>query len=105
MDKIFYILQLSSIIGMSYVGWRSKDYIKSLLNTPYIKPYKNKLAFNPKHTINENNFCGLIGSLSGMFIGRIAWPIALPISLLVIEKDYGSDIKMFINSIRNIKKL
>jgi hypothetical protein len=99
MDHLFYALQISAVAGMTYVGWRSRGYIAGMINTPTIKPYKDKIGFKPGSFVNEDRFCGIAGSLTGMVIGRAVWPIAIPVSMFFIEKDYGDRIRKFLKDI------
>jgi len=99
-DSVISMLQVTAIIGSTWTGWRCRGYIKNMINLPTIKPYKDKLGFKPTNLINEDVFCGITGSLTGILLGRILWPIAIPYSLLMIEKDHGSAIRKFLKDTR-----
>ncbi len=96
MDHLFFALQASAVAGGAYIGYRAGPFIKRAINTPTIKPYKDKIGFSPTNIINEDSFCNISGSLTGMMVCRMFWPIAIPVSLFAIERDYGSSIRKFI---------
>jgi hypothetical protein len=101
MDSIFIGLNAFSMIGCVYIGYTKRQYIKNIINSPSILPYKNKLNLSDNNFINEDKFCGITGGLTGLFIGRLIWPITIPIILLTIENDYGKQIRKFIKEIKN----
>jgi len=100
MDYIFPFLHGSAMLGMAYIGYKHGTYIKKLVNTAAIKPYKEKVGFKPEHYINEDVFCNLTGLFSGVLLGRMIWPVALPLSALYLERIHGDAIRKFIKDLQ-----
>jgi hypothetical protein len=96
MDPIFTFLQGAAIIGTGWVGYRCGDQLKTLINHPTIKPYKDRIRFNPAGFFNEDNCCRIVGALSGMAIARTFWYIALPLTGAYIEREHGKEIRAFL---------
>lgn len=101
MDNLFTVLHGTAMLGMAYIGYHHGNYLKKFINTPAIKPYKEKIGFTPTHFINEDRFCNLTASLSGILIGRILWPIAIPLSAMYIERIHGMAIRKIIKDMRS----
>lgn len=93
-------LQLASMAGSCWLGYRSGPYIKRIINTPPVKQYKDKIGFTSSDIINEDMFCSLTGSLVGVCIGRLLWPITIPVVLVIIGRDHGPTIRKFIRDVR-----
>lgn len=92
-NNVFLLLQTLTTFGAGYVGYHYSPQIKTLLNGPYIKSYKNMLGFERVKIMTEDNFCRLTGTLSGMVIGYHCWPIALPVVLLFTEQTWKNNHK------------
>ena len=67
-------VQAATAIGTGYVGYLHAAHIKTMLNSPTFKPYKDKLDFRRSDVMNEDQFCklsgGVMGGLAGFSSGR-----------------------------------
>lgn len=100
MNHIFQGLQLISIAGGAYVGFRNGIHIQTAINTPLILPWKRKiLNFDKTSFITELMFCNIVGGLSGMMIGRVFLPVVIPYTVWYMEVNHGADIRKIIKSL------
>lgn len=101
MENIFKVVKTFSVLGMSYVGWNYGSYIKHCINTPTVKPYKDKvIIFNDNSVFNENVFCSTTSSLCGMLLGRVLWPVCIPFIFYDVETRHGSNIRKFLKELK-----
>lgn len=99
-ETLFAGLHLAGVMGGCYTGYKLGPYIKGIINTPAIKPYKDRIGFVKHDWMNEDRFCALSGSLIGAFVGRMFWPVTIPISLLIIERYHGPAIRKLANQLK-----
>ncbi len=103
MDNFFTVIHVTSMAGMSYICWNYGYVFKNIINISPFKQYKDKINFEENKWITEDIFCNLSSSFTGMLIGRMLWPVTLPLSMLYIEKRHGEAIRNFIRDISKSK--
>jgi len=91
------IIQTTSILGMTFCGYHFYPQIKNFINKDVFRPIKYSLLdFQGNRFITEDNFCKIIGSLTGTMIGRLFYPIGIPYTLYFVDKYYGDVIIKFL---------
>lgn len=103
-ERVFLGIHLVSMAGGLYFGWHHGGYVKQTINTPLARPWKDRvISFRNSEFITEDVFCGIVGSLAGMLVGRVLWPIALPYSAWYIERSHGEAIRRTLKNMQEPK--
>lgn len=85
MEYLVISLQTVGALSSAVAGYTQGPIVQQYLNNSIISKYLKLSDLNPNNIFNESLVCNLTGTSIGLLIGYYAWPIALPISLAVIE--------------------
>lgn len=96
MDSLFLALHGVAVLGTAYVGFCHGPQLKALINGPSLKVYREWITFNSNGFFNEDNCCRITTTLCGALIGRMLWPVTIPISAAYVERKHGDAIRAFI---------
>jgi hypothetical protein len=85
MEYLVISLQTAGALGSAVAGYTQGSAIQQYLNNSIIAKYIKLSDLNPNNIFNESLVCSLTGASIGLIIGYYVWPMALPISLAIIE--------------------
>lgn len=101
MDNIFFMIHITSMAGAGYLGYKVGYILKNVVNIEPIKTYKDRLGFEDSYIMTEDRFCNAVTGLCGVLVGRLFWPVTLPLTVLYTEKVYGDVIRQIIKEASN----
>ena len=95
--SLIYLLQTTSVIGMTFCGYHYHPQIRKFINNDSVKSIKdNFFNFSNNTYITEEVFCKIVGALTGTMVGRLFYPFGIPYTLYFVDKNYGEIIKKYI---------
>lgn len=96
-SSLINVLQLSGIASTAVVGFKYGNKAKTFCLTrfPRVKNiYDNYFpsVYLKNSKVNEETMFNMIGCLTGVGIGYYAWPVAIPVGVVVLSNEYSDEI-------------
>jgi len=83
------IIQLSSLMGGSYLGYKVGFPMWKIYIKPHVTNYYNEQWLTTHTRMSEETFFSIMGGTCGLWFGSQLWPVVLPISAIVIYNDFN----------------